>query len=323
MTWIRLDDTMPAHPKVATISDTAFRLYITSLCHCGQYLTDGVVTVAAIPRAKPGTVRELLKAGLFDKTKRGIEVHNFLAYQPTAAEVRETREKKRAAGAAGGNAKAANALAKDLAPASGLLEELPYHLPSHPLPSHPIPEKEGTTSSSDLSSKGNGEEIFPHTSDDGGLCFVPASAVADFDDPEHGFGLAEIEAVMKQLEQDTAADPSKRRPKEAAITTARNWIRTALKIRDRDRAKAPAGIVGSHGAGDVFVGEAGSVERAAHLSRIVIHKNQSDLDREAEGDQIRKGREADTRRHEKEIEDDKVLNEIFEEKRKAKAEAAP
>src|ERR1035437_9764866 len=366
MTWVRIDDGFPEHPKIARVGAFGAWLQLQALAYCNRNLTDGFVPSNEIRKfsvsgteiveddgrvltmnftcemqgleiAEMRWTERMISAGLWEPAPGGIRVHDFTCYQPTRAAVEAERAanrersrrhlKKANKNNPNHNAPAhavTNAVthAVNNAVTNAVTNDAPVPIPfpSHP---HPIPEKEGTTSSSDLSSKGNGEEIFPHTSDDGGLCFVPASAVADFDDPEHGFGLAEIEAVMKQLEQDTAADPSKRRPKEAAITTARHWIRTALKIRDRDRAKAPAGIVGSHGAGDVFVGEAGSVERAAHLSRIVIHKTETDLEREAEGAKICSGRERDRRPYENELEDCKVLNEICEEKRKAKAEAAP
>jgi uncharacterized protein YdaU (DUF1376 family) len=87
---------------------------------------------------------------------------------------------------------------------------------------------------------------------------------------------------------------------------------------DAEKKTTPAG---SHGTGDVFVGGAGTRERAEHLMRVVVHRNQRDLDTDDEVEQIQKNRDASTRSHDKEIEDDRILNEVLEEKRAKKAEA--
>src|SRR5664280_669940 len=106
MTWIKLEDQAPSHPKVFGLSADAFRLWIEAICYCGKYLTDGVVDPTFLPHFKARAVRELLKGRLFDKTKRGIEVHDFLDYQSAAAHVADVKEKRKVAGAAGGRATA-------------------------------------------------------------------------------------------------------------------------------------------------------------------------------------------------------------------------
>lgn len=58
--------------------------------------------------------------------------------------------------------------------------------------------------------------------------------------------------------------------------------------------------------------------------RVVIHKNQGDLDRAREGDEIRRNREADARRRREQDDDDVLLGEVLEEKaREAEKAKAP
>ena len=48
MSWVRLDDNFPNHPKVVGLSDQAFRLYISGLCYASHYLTDGLIIEPAV-----------------------------------------------------------------------------------------------------------------------------------------------------------------------------------------------------------------------------------------------------------------------------------
>ena len=48
MSWTKLDDLFPGHPKVITLSDSAFRLHVTALCYCASQLTDGFIPSPAI-----------------------------------------------------------------------------------------------------------------------------------------------------------------------------------------------------------------------------------------------------------------------------------
>lgn len=51
MPWVRIDDGMPQHPKVAAAGPLAFALQIAGLCYCNRNLTDGF-----IPRAVARTL---------------------------------------------------------------------------------------------------------------------------------------------------------------------------------------------------------------------------------------------------------------------------
>ena len=43
MPWVKLDDGFTDHPKIASLSDSAFRTFVTALCYCNKNLTDGFV----------------------------------------------------------------------------------------------------------------------------------------------------------------------------------------------------------------------------------------------------------------------------------------
>lgn len=111
--FIMVADTMPEHPKVEALSDAAFRLLVTTWCYCSRQFNDGRIAAAAWSRrGTPKARRELEAAGLVELTEDGwVQVHDYTEHQRTAAEVQELSDKRAAAGAAGGKAKAANRLA--------------------------------------------------------------------------------------------------------------------------------------------------------------------------------------------------------------------
>ena len=111
--FIMVTDTMPEHPKIEALSDAAFRLLVTTWCYCSRQLNDGRITRAAWNRrGTPKARRELEAERLVEDAGDGwVQVHDWSEHQRTAAEVQELSEKRAAAGAAGGKAKAANRLA--------------------------------------------------------------------------------------------------------------------------------------------------------------------------------------------------------------------
>lgn len=105
MSWVRIDDGMPEHPKIVGLTDTAFRMHISALCHCSRYLTDGVFTerafrvmTANVPRSSRARAkRELILARVWVQTRDddgtlGYEIHDYAEYQPTRADVLEQRQ---------------------------------------------------------------------------------------------------------------------------------------------------------------------------------------------------------------------------------------
>jgi hypothetical protein len=92
MTWIRIDDTLPDHPKLIGLPDNAFRLYITILCYSSRYLTDGFIPSPVADRlGHSGTFGELNVAGLIEPLDDGWQIGNYSEYQSTKADVEEKK----------------------------------------------------------------------------------------------------------------------------------------------------------------------------------------------------------------------------------------
>ena len=64
MTWIKLNDNAPRHPKIAGLSDRAFRAWVNSLCYASEFLTNGALPVAFLVTVPRRVQDELIGAGL-------------------------------------------------------------------------------------------------------------------------------------------------------------------------------------------------------------------------------------------------------------------
>ncbi len=98
MTWVKLDDQFFAHERVVGLSKDAKLLYLAGLTYCSAQLTDGrigrgaVRVVAALADVVPDVaLGELTDAGLWSLTESGYIVHDYLDYNPTAAQVKAQR----------------------------------------------------------------------------------------------------------------------------------------------------------------------------------------------------------------------------------------
>lgn len=102
MTWVKFDDRFPKHRKVVKLSDRAFRLHVSAICHCAEELTDGKVkprdlamVAASIEAKRPSTlVRELIDARLWlemDDPLDGFEIKDYLEYNPSREKVLDER----------------------------------------------------------------------------------------------------------------------------------------------------------------------------------------------------------------------------------------
>lgn len=86
MTWVKVDDSFPRHPKVLGLSADVKWAYIEALCYCAQYLTDGRFAVGVIGEAE---VAALVDAGLVElHGEGGFLVHNYLEYNPSREAVK-------------------------------------------------------------------------------------------------------------------------------------------------------------------------------------------------------------------------------------------
>ena len=103
MTWIKIDDAFPNHPKVIGLSDKAFRVHISGLCYCGTYLTDGFIpmTVASkLAETEMKVIVELTNAGLWIENVKsnGFTIHDYLAHQSSKTQVQAHKEANKTRG---------------------------------------------------------------------------------------------------------------------------------------------------------------------------------------------------------------------------------
>lgn len=110
MSWIRLDDTFAHNPKVTQAGPAAAMLYVGSLCHCGRNLTDGfiatpdVLLLAAVPNPVR-LAKRLVEVGLWARVDGGYVIPDYLEFNPSRAEVMESREQRSKAGAKGAHSR--------------------------------------------------------------------------------------------------------------------------------------------------------------------------------------------------------------------------
>jgi hypothetical protein len=124
-TYIKLHDGMPRHPKVRGLSDKAFRTFVSALCYCSEYLTDGeVVSAVAKDLGPPKAWAELVSSGLAEAAPGGYLMHDYLEHQRSAQEIAELKEKRRAAGKLGGRPRGSRSKASPKASAKQVLSNV-------------------------------------------------------------------------------------------------------------------------------------------------------------------------------------------------------
>lgn len=119
MSWVKLTDDFYDHPKFYEAGPLGLALWTVGLAWCNRNLTDGF-----IPRAKARTLLDfdgmaavtpgqlmrigedvdaeyvigiLLDCGLWEDAPGGYAIHDYLDYQPSAAEVREQQARRKEA----------------------------------------------------------------------------------------------------------------------------------------------------------------------------------------------------------------------------------
>lgn len=116
MTWVKLDDGTPLHPKILSLSDGAFRLWINGLAFANRATTDGEIDGALVQtldhrrawsdRQIRGFAAELERAGLWirdgksgktgEKSVPSVKIHQYAEYQEEALKD-SVEERRRAA----------------------------------------------------------------------------------------------------------------------------------------------------------------------------------------------------------------------------------
>jgi hypothetical protein len=100
VTWVRLDDGFAEHPKMEAAGPLGLALHVAALCYCARHLTDGFVPAGKVPRlldlpAWRKVAGTLVDAGAWDEVDGGYQLHDYLHYQPSRAEVEADRAKAR------------------------------------------------------------------------------------------------------------------------------------------------------------------------------------------------------------------------------------
>lgn len=79
VTWVKLDDQFPDHPKVLEVGPAAAWLYICGLAYASRYLTDGFIPTAEIKRIHRSiSAKKLVGVGLWTHVEGGYRVADWL-----------------------------------------------------------------------------------------------------------------------------------------------------------------------------------------------------------------------------------------------------
>jgi hypothetical protein len=97
MTWVKIDDSFPDHPKIKGLKDDEFRLYMTALCYSSRYLTDGVIPLNIVrtfieSRSKSPRISALIDANLWEIVADNIVILSYSEYQFTKERVETERK---------------------------------------------------------------------------------------------------------------------------------------------------------------------------------------------------------------------------------------
>ena len=96
--WVRIDEKANEHPKIAGLTDGAFRLWVQGLAHCQKFLTDGHidrVSLKALRAYSPKREHELLTVRLWDAAEDGVRFHDYLEWNESRRHVLKVRAQGR------------------------------------------------------------------------------------------------------------------------------------------------------------------------------------------------------------------------------------
>jgi hypothetical protein len=126
MSWARLDDAILDNPKIIAAGPLGFALHVAAITWCARNLSDGQIPkrrvaqlldlpslqvsettkVRVLHALTPDDVAtDLVRIGLWHDRGECWEVHDYLVYNPSAAEVRAVRAARAEAGRRGGCSK--------------------------------------------------------------------------------------------------------------------------------------------------------------------------------------------------------------------------
>lgn len=133
MSWVKVDDQMPRHPKLLSLGKDRLvcqGLWLDGMCYASAYLTDGFVPAAALERGSERYAERLVRAGLWEPVDGGFRIHDYHDYQPTRAAVTESRKRN-----AERQSRHRNAVTNGVTEAS-VTTPRPVPVPSRPVPEY-------------------------------------------------------------------------------------------------------------------------------------------------------------------------------------------
>lgn len=110
MAWARIDDKFLDNQKVRMAGKEPTYLYISGLIYSSSQITEGfisddvlgLVAYKGFIKNEKSHAKKLVECGLWDRVEGGYQIHDYLEYNPTKAEIEQARAKKAAAGRKGG-----------------------------------------------------------------------------------------------------------------------------------------------------------------------------------------------------------------------------
>lgn len=107
MVWAKVDDQYPLHRKILPAGIEALGFDVAGWCYCNRYETDGFIADDLLPTVYPPlknpkkVADKLVEVGRWDRVRGGYRVHDFLEFNPSAEQVRTTRQARSEAGSRG------------------------------------------------------------------------------------------------------------------------------------------------------------------------------------------------------------------------------
>ncbi len=137
MSWFKIDDNSTFHPKIIQAGNEAWGAFCRMGAYSSAHLTEGFIPAAiALTIAPKKVLAKLIECRLLDASPEGYCIHDYLKYNPSAAEVQSKREARSEAGRKGGlNSSQAKQQAKGQAIASANTQSKINPDPTRPLPS--------------------------------------------------------------------------------------------------------------------------------------------------------------------------------------------
>lgn len=154
MPYAQIDTEALTHPKIAGLSDGAFRVWVAALAYCQRHLTDGALPADGLHalgvKVHPKACDELVAKRLWERTEQGFSVHDYLAWNTSRAEVEakraEARERmaRRRAGGSGGSGGGSTVRTNNARTTQERSQNVPYSVRVHrtsELPGEGEPER--------------------------------------------------------------------------------------------------------------------------------------------------------------------------------------